>query len=366
LSKAAAGLLASKTPWEHRAAQAIRNRRDVRVIRERTDVVVRYLLDRPLKGDPSLEQALNTMGLAGDDARAQAREMLDRALFGGHPSPEMLLGIKAAAGPERIRQQYKRLVQLYHPDRSADVDEAVGNERVQRLRKAYESLMERATAPPEPAAAAPLGRPSARSAPSGVRMDPRHQKRDWPESRRGVRIPATRVPKAPSRSLLRISRWIKIGGAIAGLYVAFVVFSALKNPEVPAVAENAVAPGPLVSYPAVGELVDNFEAAHARGDTDAVMQLFATSLSVNALQDRDAIRGEFHRQFEARLDEPKHIRGLAFRPGVARKIGDNELIIEGVADASHGDVRIASPFKMLITWIDGQPIIRHLEHQLPL
>lgn len=136
--------------WEHRAAAAIRSRSDVLVLRERSDVVVRYLLGRSKTSDPDLAGALIDAGVDADRAKVRCREMLDTALFTQGSTPEEILGVRRGTPVEDIRSQYKRLVQLYHPDRDSEFDEDLSSDRLTRLRKALEQLLDpnsRDTAP---------------------------------------------------------------------------------------------------------------------------------------------------------------------------------------------------------------------------
>jgi len=140
--------------WEIRAAQAIRNRTDASILRERADVVVRFLLGRALDEDPQLAEALSSEGIDASTGRTRCREMFDIALFGGRLHPYQILGLEQAASDTVIKEQYKRLVQLYHPDRSDDFDTDLANDRLVRLREARDQMLagkpELASAPRQP------------------------------------------------------------------------------------------------------------------------------------------------------------------------------------------------------------------------
>jgi len=128
--------------WEHRAAAAIRSRSDAHVLRERADVVVRYLLGRKSDQDPDLENALEAAGVDADRARRRCREMLDTALFAQGTTPQNILGVSADAPHDDVRNQYKRLVQLYHPDRDSEFDEDLSSDRLVRLRQALDAILD--------------------------------------------------------------------------------------------------------------------------------------------------------------------------------------------------------------------------------
>lgn len=132
--------------WEQRAAAAIKNRSDAHVLRERADVVVRYLLGRQSEQDPDLEQALTTAGVDAERARPRCREMLDTALFTQSTTPRDVLGVSASASHDEVRNQYKRLVQLYHPDRDSEFDSDLSSDRLTRLRQAQDAVLDPASA----------------------------------------------------------------------------------------------------------------------------------------------------------------------------------------------------------------------------
>ncbi len=128
--------------WEHRAAAAIRSRSDVLVLRERSDVVIRYLLGRSSASDPDLAGALSDAGVETDRAKSRCREMLDTALFTQGSTPEEILGVPYGTPVDEVRSQYKRLVQLYHPDRDSEFDEDLSSDRLTRLRAALDQVLD--------------------------------------------------------------------------------------------------------------------------------------------------------------------------------------------------------------------------------
>jgi len=164
--------------WEHRAAAAVRSRSDAHVLRERADVVVRYLLRRKAADDPDLEEALVAAGVDADRARRRCREMLDTALFAQGARPRDILGVSARAPVDEVRSQYKRLVQLYHPDRDSEFDDDLSSDRLTRLRQALDAALDPQSAPD------PQSRPAEpRSDSTGTRRQRRTTARRDPEQR---------------------------------------------------------------------------------------------------------------------------------------------------------------------------------------
>jgi len=56
-------------------------------------------------------------------------------------SPREILGVPEDAPPEEIKRQYRRLVRLYHPDRSDPFLAATMEEILKYINGAYSSLM---------------------------------------------------------------------------------------------------------------------------------------------------------------------------------------------------------------------------------
>ena len=55
-------------------------------------------------------------------------------------SPREILGVSADAAPEEIKKQYRRLVRIYHPDRSDPFLTAVKEEILKHINRAYSIL----------------------------------------------------------------------------------------------------------------------------------------------------------------------------------------------------------------------------------
>lgn len=380
--------MAGQTPWEHRVAQAIRAKRDVRVIRERTDVLVRYLLERPAETDPPLAAALTEAGMDDATARLRAREMLDRALFGGHQNPATVLGIRAGASSDDIRSQYRRLVQLYHPDRVDQPDAELGNQRVHELKAAYEALTTTA-----PASAAPLtGEPRPER---DVRMDSTRQRRDWPDQ-----------PVAnPRRKVWTV---LGLGLCLALAYIGIVMFDATTDPAkrddqasvaesdsgktddstvaakslppkaesdssvvdnassetTPPMAEGApVPPGPLVEHPEIKSLIGSFTDAYGKGEVDELMQVFIADASENDTSGGDGIRALYEADISATRE-----RSIMFDVHTVWDAGGGLTMVEGLVTRQRVSSEISAatttvPFRLQILQRDKVLRIASLQYR---
>ena len=56
-------------------------------------------------------------------------------------TPHEILGVSEAASPEEIKKRYRRLVRLYHPDRSDPFMLAIKEEILKCINGAYTTLM---------------------------------------------------------------------------------------------------------------------------------------------------------------------------------------------------------------------------------
>ncbi len=72
------------------------------------------------------------------DRRTSYRSLLEEWAT---KSPREILGVSEDAPPDEIKRQYRRLVRLYHPDRSDPFLAATMEEILKHINRAFSSLM---------------------------------------------------------------------------------------------------------------------------------------------------------------------------------------------------------------------------------
>ncbi|SDW05432.1 DnaJ domain-containing protein [Thiocapsa roseopersicina] len=107
------------------------------------DAVLAWMIQPERPSSRPLDDALLAAGLAREQAIERAYRLLDERLLGVQlEAPEETLGLMGETDPGVIKQRYRRLISVYHPDRhparSADL-----NQRTERINRAYRLLMQR-------------------------------------------------------------------------------------------------------------------------------------------------------------------------------------------------------------------------------
>jgi hypothetical protein len=124
------------------------------------DALLGWLMRPDVDAWAPLNVALRACGVSREQAVAQAFALLDACVMDADTeTPERVLGLRRDADPEVIKQRYRRLIAVYHPDRHADGGRDL-NARTDRINRAYRALQRRQS---EPAREWPLWTPSARS-----------------------------------------------------------------------------------------------------------------------------------------------------------------------------------------------------------
>lgn len=91
----------------------------------------------------AIDRAFAQQGLSAEDARSVALQALDSYLFNPQvttPVPRNVLGLgTATTTPESVRDRYRRLIKVFHPDRNPE-QEAWATRRAEQINAAYEEL----------------------------------------------------------------------------------------------------------------------------------------------------------------------------------------------------------------------------------
>ncbi|MFD2111848.1 DnaJ domain-containing protein [Thiorhodococcus fuscus] len=107
--------------WTRQIAKSLESGRPSRAIETHLDALLLWLAnpDNPRAGD--LDRAIGATRLDRGRAATRAYQLLDQALFptDRHPSAATL-GLPQDADQDLAKQRYRRLIQVYHPDRHPD------------------------------------------------------------------------------------------------------------------------------------------------------------------------------------------------------------------------------------------------------
>jgi len=107
--------------WTHQIAKALAVGRPTPALELHLDVLLVWLSNPDNPRAAELERAIIRQGLARAEAGASAYRLLDQQLFAGDapPSPAVL-GFASGIQAAQAKQRYRRLMQVYHPDRHPD------------------------------------------------------------------------------------------------------------------------------------------------------------------------------------------------------------------------------------------------------
>lgn len=107
--------------WTHQIAKALASARPTLALELHLDALLVWLSNPDNPRVAELERAIGQQRLAREQASASAYRLLDQQLFAGEapPSP-VALGFLPGTEATRAKQRYRRLMQVYHPDRHPD------------------------------------------------------------------------------------------------------------------------------------------------------------------------------------------------------------------------------------------------------
>jgi len=109
-------------PWPVRVAKALDRDENSRVIVENLDQIIRWITGRPADSTTALDQEIEKLGLEPAMARTRALIIINRMML-SRQDPWQALGVRRGTNVDEVRVRYKRLMQVFHPDRGfADSD----------------------------------------------------------------------------------------------------------------------------------------------------------------------------------------------------------------------------------------------------
>lgn len=145
--------------WMHQLARCLaRPDSTPAVLESHLDDVLLWLSNPDHPRACRLERAIARVGLTRSEAATRAYTRLDHWLFDAPGSAARTLGLAEDAHPALAKQRYRRLVQVYHPDRHPDRT-AWATQRTERLNRAFDAF--RHTAVNTPADRGSAGRDQA-------------------------------------------------------------------------------------------------------------------------------------------------------------------------------------------------------------
>jgi hypothetical protein len=123
--------------WTHQIAKALASGRPTLALELHLDALLVWLSNPDNPRAAELGQAIERQRLARDQASASAYLLLDQQLFAGDalPSPTAL-GFASGTEATRAKQRYRRLMQVYHPDRHPDRT-AWATRRTEQINRAF-------------------------------------------------------------------------------------------------------------------------------------------------------------------------------------------------------------------------------------
>lgn len=123
--------------WSARLVASAVARRTEPCVYGNLDRLLRWLAGEPGLESDELSREFERCGLDRSQARSRCFALLDAALFGGRDDEwDRVLGY---ARPRELRDRYRRLMRVYHPDVVCDAERPWA-ERAERINAAYARL----------------------------------------------------------------------------------------------------------------------------------------------------------------------------------------------------------------------------------
>ena len=123
--------------WTQQLARALHDGRTTALPASRLDALLLWLSNPENPHAADLDTAIRHVGLSRLQASERAYDLLDQLLF-EHAGPPSLrtLGLTTEADPRLTKQRYRRLIQVYHPDRHSDHNDWASR-RTERINLAF-------------------------------------------------------------------------------------------------------------------------------------------------------------------------------------------------------------------------------------
>jgi hypothetical protein len=123
--------------WTHQIAKALATERPTLALELHLDALLVWLSNPDNPRVAELERAIGRQRLARDQAGASAYRLLDRQLFADETAPPpATLGFVPGTAATQAKQRYRRLMQVYHPDRHPERT-AWATRRTEQINRAF-------------------------------------------------------------------------------------------------------------------------------------------------------------------------------------------------------------------------------------
>ena len=147
-------------PWPEQVVDAAISGEPARLPGDRLDDLLAWLLDRDQPGTRLLSEQFETQGVDREQAVQLSLALLDELLGHGEDEPLACLGFTAQPEKETLRRRYRRLQQVFHPDRQFG-GEDWATQRSESINSAYRKIKSGKVAGAEPVVASAPAKTSA-------------------------------------------------------------------------------------------------------------------------------------------------------------------------------------------------------------
>lgn len=269
--------------WTHRLAQALARERLQRLPPAHLDAILLWLSHPENPQSADLTEAFSRAGLNRDTAVRRIYSLLDQQLFSGAPPAPTTLGLAPNAAPELVKQRYRRLMQVYHPDRHA-TKPLWATQRTERINLAFNAQ--------------------------------RRGTHGWVRSTALSKIVALRQAQLQQLWQQIRARWRPLTLGLVLIGVGIGSGALLLRPPPPMIAPLpivAIAPAP-VNCDGVLSLLVRFQRAYHAGELNALMLLYSPAAQENVLIDWWRIRQTYAEWFSKTSARHLHFTQVRIKP----------------------------------------------------
>ncbi|MBV5308715.1 J domain-containing protein [Chromatium okenii] len=273
--------------WTQQFAQALRREQLKRLPPAHLDAILLWLSHPENPQSADLTEAFSRVDLSRDTASRRIYTLLDQQLFSGSPPAPTTLGLAPNTAPEIVKQRYRRLMQVYHPDRHA-TKPLWATQRTERINLAFDAH--------------------------------RRGSHGWAHPTALSKIVALRQAQLQQlwQQMRPYWRHLTLGLVLIGVAIGSVALLLNTPPKLIAPPPMiAAAPAPVDCNSVLLPLI-NFQRAYRAGELNALMALYSSEAQENELTDWSRIR-----QAYAELFQKTSVRSIHFTQVRIKSVADN-------------------------------------------